>query len=118
MSEVAAATEVVDDGGRHDGHDLGGLDTDRKADASRFEPRHDAARRRESVRTATRQAHGVHVVDEVVGPQQVGLVSARSAAAHIDATHGAVARHDHRCAGSPARTSGFARDRRRCRARR
>ena len=33
----------------------------------------------------------VHVVDEVLGPQQVGLVGARSAAADVDAADRAVA---------------------------
>ena len=79
---------------------------DRLMDAALLEHLHHACRRSETVRAAAREADGVHVVDQVLGAQQVGLASAGPATAHVDTTHGAGTGEHDGGAGAPAATGG------------
>ena len=73
-----------------------------EADAALLEMADDAARRVEAEGRAAREHDRVDFLDEVAGPQQIGLARAGSGAAHVDATNRAVGADHDGAAGRPA----------------
>ena len=89
---VAADAKIEQDRGRHDGHDAA---SEREADATLGEVPHDAGRRFEAERAAAGEHDAVDLLHEVAGAQQIGLVRAGRAAAHVDTGNGGlVGEHD------------------------
>jgi hypothetical protein len=68
-----------------------------------FQPAHHAGGGIQPPGAAAGQQHGMDLVDQVGGVQQVGFAGARSSAPHIDTGDRAVGREHHRAAGGPAR---------------
>ena len=83
---------------RHDRH---AHRADRETVAVLFEPAHHAAGGVQAEGAAAGEQHGVHTIDQVLGPQQVGLARAGRAAAHVDTGHRALrAQHDGAAGGA------------------
>lgn len=96
VAEAAAATQVVDHCSGHDRHDARTIaGADGEPDPARLEFAHHARRCCQAVGTATREAHHVHPLYEVLGAEEIGLVGTRTSAAHVDAAHRTVAIGDH-----------------------
>ena len=83
--EAPAESEVEQDRGGHDRHDVVGLRPDRQAHVPLGEPVDDAAGGGEAVRASAGEADRVDALHEVGRGEQVGLARARPAPAHVDA---------------------------------
>ena len=96
--EPAAATEVEDHRGGHDGHDLAGPGPHREAAPGRPERVGHPGGGGEPVGAAAGEHHGVDALDERARVERVGLAGAGAAAADVDARDRALGagQHDRR----------------------
>ena len=102
--EPTAAPEIEDHGGGDDRHDGTGVVADGVADLVGGQPRHHSIGGGEAEGAAAGQAHGMDLLDEVLGPEQIGLARAGRATAHVDAG-GCTARCEYDGGtGQPSRT--------------